>query len=394
MSIRTLKKLRRISGKRVLVRVDFNVPLKDGALADNSRLRASLPTIQYLIQKKAKIILVSHLGRPEGKVVPDLRLAPVSEALARLLNHPVKQLADWQGEEVKKEIEQMNDGEIVMLENIRFSPDEQRNDSPLAHALASLADLFVLDGFAVAHRPDASVSQVAGYIPTVAGFLLEKEIIGLGKLLQKPKKPFVAVIGGAKMETKIPVIEALLPKVDSILLGGGIVNTVLKGLGYGVGSSLFDPEQTNVAAVYAKKEKIILPIDVVVGKKDGTGSRVVSIGKTPSTICENDEAILDIGPASTELFSSIIKKAKTVVWNGAMGYFEQKPYEKSTYAIANAIANQGKKAFVVAGGGETVEAIEAIGRAKDFDLVSTGGGAMLEFLSGKKLSGVEAVLEK
>lgn len=393
MTIHSITQARNLAGKRVLVRVDFNVPLKNGKVADDARLRASLPTIQYLLDKKAKVILVSHLGRPEGKVVLSLSLQPVAKRLSELLGKQVGKLASWQGKEVKDAIKRMRGESVVMLENIRFSPDEQGNKGTLAKDLASLADIFVLDGFAVAHRGDASVAGVVKYLPSYAGLLLEKEIVGLNKIVTCPTHPFVVVLGGAKIETKIPIMKNLLAKADHVLIGGGLLNTYLAGKGYGVGDSLVDHDFIKDALKYCAHKKVVRPVDVMVGTNDGKNFRIVTIGKKPHTICGKGEGIYDCGTETVAVFEQYISKARTLVWNGAMGYFEQEPYNAGTKAVAELVAAQSKKkiCFGVIGGGETVQSVEALGLSGDIDLVSTGGGAMLEFLAGEKLPGIEAL---
>lgn len=347
--IKSIRQLKNPRGKRVLVRVDFNVPLKKGKVADDSRLRASLPTIQYLIKKKAKVILVSHLGRPEGKVVPSLSLKPVAKRLSVLIGQNVS-VVNF------RSLKSVVRSPIVMLENIRFSPDEQKNKGTLAKDLAGLADIFVLDGFAVAHRGDASVSGVAKYLPRYAGLLLDKEITGLGKAVKNAAHPFIVVLAGAKIETKIPVMKNLLPKADYMLIGGGLLNTYLAGKGYGLGDSLVDHDFMKDALKYCGKKKVIRPVDVIVGTKEGKKVRTVMIGNTPHAICGKGEGIFDIGPQTLRLFNTYIGKAKTLVWNGAVGHFEQKPYDKGTLKLAHLVAMQSKKksCFGIIGGGETV----------------------------------------
>ncbi len=395
VSLPSIKKVKSLAGKRVLVRVDFNVPMNRKAIADDSRIKASLPTIQYLHEQNAQVIIVTHMGRPDGKVIDSLKLDPVAKRLASLLKIKVKKMGEVVGPRVETTIKNMRLGDVVMLENIRFSADEKNERGELAKQLAAYADLFVLDGFAVAHRSAASVSGVPRFIPGYAGLLLEQEINGLDKLLHRPKVPFIAILGGAKMETKVPVLKNILPRATYVLLGGGIINTFFKARGYGVGESLLDAEYVPQALRYCRNRKAVVPIDVIVGSPDGKESRTVSIGKKPHVLCNSGEAIFDIGPATIELYKGYIEKAKTIVWNGAMGYFEQKPYDKGTRSIARFIADQSKgKAYGVVGGGETVQALEMIGMSDAVDLVSTGGGAMLEYLSGEKLPGIEVLKNK
>lgn len=395
MMIRSIASAKNLRGLRVLVRVDFNVPFKNGRVSDDTRLRASVPTVKYLVRQDARVILLSHLGRPDGKRVPKFSLRLVADRFTALLGRRVKHIPAYEGPAAKRAVMGMKNGEVVLLENIRFSPQESGNKGELAKSLASLGDIFVLDGFAVAHRADASVVGIPKYLPAYAGLLLKKEIDGLTKLTTRPGKPFVVILGGAKMETKVPVLKALLTKATAVLIGGGIVSTYLKAKGYGVGSSLIDEGAMKQARGLGKHRKIIWPVDVVVGKTYGAGARRVLLLKKPHTICKKGEAILDIGPATLRLFASYIKRAKTIVWNGAMGYFEVTPYDVGTKAVARLVAGQSKgKAFGVVGGGETVQAVEMVGVRDDVDLVSTGGGAMLEFLGGKKLPGIEALRRK
>ncbi len=398
--MRTIKDIPNIRGKRILVRVDFNVPLEKGKVLEDSKILASLPTIEYLVDQGAKVILVTHLGRPGGKIVDSLKIDPVAKYLGKILKKNVRKLetGDWQmdGKEkssLEQETAKIGAGEVVMLENIRFSPHEKGDQGILGQELSHLADGFVLDGFAVAHRGDASISGVAKYLPAYAGFLLEQEIDILTKLLKEAKKSFVVVIGGAKLETKIPVIKNLLPQVDKMLVGGAIFSTYLKGRGYEVGKSLVDDELQKDIVKYCKKRKIILPLDLIVGTEDGKNHRQVVVGKDKN-ICKKNEAIFDIGPATIQLFAQHIKKARTLVWNGAMGYFEQKPYDIGTLSVARLVASRSKgRAYGVIGGGETIQSMDIVEMAEYVDFVSTGGGAMLEFLAGKRLPGIEVVSE-
>ncbi len=392
MAIRSIKNLRNLRGKRVLVRMDFNVPVKNGKVLEDMRLVASLPTIHYLVSKKAKVVLLSHLGRPDGKQVSALSLAPIAKKLESLLKTPVTFVPEVVGSKVERAVLAMQPGDILLLENVRFSPNESGSMPVLAKQLAELGDVFVQECFAVAHRKSATISLLPRLLPQYAGLLFEKEITGLTRVTKAPPSPFVAIIGGAKLETKIPVINALLPTVDTILVGGGIVNTYLKAKGYGVGKSLFDEALTTTALAFGKKRKIVFPVDVVVGKTFGHHGRRVILGKHPHQICKTGEAILDIGPGTIRLYASYIKKAKTLLWNGAMGFFEQKPFDVGTRSVARLIASQTKrKAFGVIGGGETIQAMELVHMSEYVDLISTGGGAMLEFLAGKKLPGIEAL---
>lgn len=388
--MKSLRSLSNLKNKRVLVRVDFNVAIEDGKVLEETRLRASIPTIDFLTRKGAKVILLSHLGRPEGKVVSSLKLDPVARALSKILKKEVKKV-DFDG--MKDAISKMKPGQVVLLENVRFLKDEEKNTGTLAEDLAVFGDMFVLDGFAVAHRASATVVGIAKFLPSYAGLLLEKEIVGLDRVLLKPKSPFVAIIGGAKIETKIPVMKNILKRADSVLIGGGLLNTYLAGKGYGMGDSLVDAEYIEQALEYCAKKNVVRPIDVVVGNKFGDEYRIVSIKKTKHEICKKGEMVLDMGPESVQLFAEVIKTAKTLVWNGAIGYFEQEPYHIGTMAIATLVAERSKlkSVFGVIGGGETLQAMDKAGMTEAIDLVSTGGGAMLEYLAGDILPGVAAL---
>lgn len=387
MKIKSIKQIKNLKNKRVLVRVDFNVPIKDGKIIDDSRIKASLPTIEYLLKKKAKVILVSHLGRPEG-YDKKLSLRPVADKLGKLLSQKVY------FSELTKFAKLTKLPKLTLLENIRFFADEAKDKNDFSKRLAELADIFVLDGFAVAHRDSGSVTGVAKYLPSYAGLLLEKEIIGLSKVTENPKKPLVVVLGGAKIEIKLPVLKKLLPKATHVLVGGGLVNTYFWAKGHKVGKSLIDKEYKSEALKLLKNKKVVLPVDLVVGKEDGRGVRVVQLHKkgfiAPLGMAD---AILDIGPATIRLYAQYIKKAQTIIWNGAMGYFEQKPYDIGTLSIARLVASRSKgKAFGVIGGGETLQAMEMVKMGEYVDLVSTGGGAMLEFLAGNKLPGLNRLV--
>ncbi|HLD31814.1 MAG TPA: phosphoglycerate kinase [Patescibacteria group bacterium] len=400
--MKSLKGISSLADKRVLVRVDFNVPLAGRQIKDESKILASLPTIKYLQKKKAKVILITHLGRPEGKYDPMFSVEPVRKKLVKLLGSEVLKIntKDWeltekQKEKIKEQIDSLTRGGVAMLENIRFAAGEQGNKKGLAKELADLGDVFVLDGFAVAHRGDASVSGLAKYLPAFPGLLLEKEIRGLEKGLKKAGKPYVAILGGAKVETKIPVIKNLLPRVSRLLVGGVIFSTYLAAQGYKIGQSQVDKGLIGLVKRLLKNKKICLPVDVIVGDQEGKRYRHVFLNNKEKNICRRSEAILDIGPATVRLFAKEIKKAKTLVWNGAMGYFEQKPYDMGTLAVARLVATHSRgSAFGIVGGGETIEAMEKVKMLEDVDLASTGGGAMLEFLGGRNLPGIQAVCSK
>ncbi len=380
-----------VEGKRVLVRVDFNVPLAEGKVTDDTRIRAALPTINYLLEHGARVILMSHLGRPKGKVVDELRLDPVAERLAELLGKPVRKLDDCVGPEVEAAVAEMRSGDVALLENTRFYSEDESNDPAFARKLASLADIFVNDAFGAAHRAHASTVGLAEHLPSVAGFLMEKEIAFLGQALTAPKHPFVAVLGGAKVSDKIGVIDNLLTKVDSLLIGGGMANTFLKAQGYEIGQSLVEDDSLDVARETLERadERLALPVDVVVADRfDAEAeSKVVPVDQVPE-----DWRILDIGPETVELFKQKLAGAKTVVWNGPMGVFEFPRFAVGTEAIAHILAESG--ATTIIGGGDSVAAVEQAGLADKMTHISTGGGASLEFLEGKELPGVAALLER
>ncbi len=385
-----------VSHKRVLVRVDFNVPLSpDGKVLDDFRIRAALPTINYLIENNAKVILMTHLGRPKGRVVPNLRLDPVAKVLSELINRPVKKLNDCIGEEVKKEVFSMKDGDIILLENLRFHKEEKENNPEFARELASLGEVYVDDAFATAHRIAASTVGIASYLPAVAGLLMEKEINVLTKVLTAPEHPFVAVLGGAKVSDKIGVIQNLMNKVDAFLIGGGMCFTFLKAKGYKIGYSLCEDEKLSFAQELMKEAKekgikVILPADVVVTPeiKEGAPSKVVDIEEIPG-----DEIGVDIGPKTVEIFKDELSKAKTIVWNGPLGVFEIKQFAKGTYDIAEFIGTL-EGVTAVAGGGETAAALRRFGADKKITHVSTGGGAFLKFLEGHSLPAIDVLEEK
>ncbi len=388
MSIKNLEQAGKLFGKNALVRVDFNVPLKGNKVSDNYKIKKSLTTIKFLVEKGARVILVSHLGRPEG-VNKKLSLKPVAAELGKFLQKNIPLLDSADLLKVKAKIDKLLPGAVVLLENIRFIKGETENSEKVSKDLANLADIFVLDGFAVAHRSASSVSGVAKYLPAYAGLLLQEEIEGLDQVIKKPKKPLVVVLGGIKMETKIPVLKNLLPKANYILVGGGIVNTYLWAKGYKIGSSIINKNFKKEILRYCSNKKVILPIDVIVGQPNGKMAKVVDI---KNLNLKKGTFIFDIGPKTIRLFAGYIKKSKTVVWNGAMGNFEQHPYEYGTHSIAHLVASVSKrKAFGVAGGGETVEVLKKLNVLSDIDLASTGGGSMLEYLGGNKLPGLEVL---
>lgn len=389
--LKTLRELD-VRGKRVLVRVDFNVPLRAGAVADDGRIKASLPTIEYLLKRKAKAILVSHLGRPDGRVVEGLKMGPIARRLSELLNRPVQKLDDCIGAEVQKATAKMREAEVILLENVRFYKQEEENDEKFAQSLAELADVFINDAFGAAHRAHASTYGVARFLPSAAGLLLEKEVKMLSRVTQKPKRPLLAIVGGAKLEDKIGVLKDLLNKVDGFLIGGGIAFTFLKALGHPVGRSIVAEDLIEEAKRFLKlaaeaSVEVVLPIDVRIAQALDAKSRAKTV-KVDGI--EEGWMGLDIGPKTIEAFKKRIPKAKTIVWAGPLGAFEIRKFASGTREIAKAVAQC--KAFAVIGGGETGQAIEQFGLARAKNIyISTGGGATLEFLGGRKLPAIEVL---
>jgi len=387
--MKTLKDFN-FKNKRVLVRCDFNVQLNEkGRIAEDFRIKQTIPTIEYLKKKGAKTILMSHLGKPEGKIVNELRLNPIAKRLSELLNRPVKKLDDCVGKEVKKEVERIQTGEIILLENIQFNAGENKNDSNFAKILASYADIFIMEAFGQSHRNYASIAGIPKYLPAAAGFLLEKEIKILSKVMQNPWRPLVVIIGGVKINTKIGVISQFLKKADHLLLGGEVANAILIGKGFSLGRSLLDDEEIarKVKKIDITNLKIHLPVDGIISLRERQKdySREGAIG----TI-KKEEKIFDIGPETIKIFSEIIKEAKMILWSGPLGLSEEKKFEKGTKETAESIVKN-KSAFKIIGGGDTIAAVDKFGLLQEFDHVSTGGGAMLEFLSGEKLPGIEAL---
>ena len=384
-----------VRGKRVLVRVDFNVPLdSEGRITDDTRIRAALPTIKYLLEHNAKVILASHLGRPKGERKEEVSLAPVAGRLEELIGRPVRKLDDCVGARVEEEVASMQDGNVILLENLRFHKEEEANDEGFARSLAALADIYVNDAFGTAHRAHASTAGVAQFLPGVAGFLMEKEIEVMGKVLSLPERPFVAILGGAKVKDKVGVISNLLEKVDVLIVGGGMAYTFLKAKGLEIGKSIVDLEKLDLAKELMEKAEakgviFLLPVDVVIADRfaEDADTKTVPISEIPE-----DWQALDIGPETLQEFSQEIRSAKTVVWNGPMGVFEMKPFAEGTRGVARALADS--DAVTIVGGGDSVAALEEMGFADKMTHVSTGGGASLEFLEGKVLPGVAALRDK
>lgn len=381
-------------GRKILLRLDLNVPLSGGKVADDSRIRAVLPTLRWLLERKARVALLSHLGRPGGKVVEELRLKPVAERLGQLLGRSVPCLSDCIGPEVRKAVDALQDGEVLMLENVRFYPGEEENDPQFARELAEPFEVFVNDAFATAHRAHASTVGVAQYLPAYAGFLMEREVQVLSGLLENPRRPFYVVVGGKKAKDKLGVLTGLLPLVDGFLIGGGVAFTFLAAQGLKVGRSVVDERllpaiQDLIREIQSKGKELHLPVDVVVAPelREHVEVKVISVQAIPE-----DWMGLDIGPATVGRFAEVIERAGTVVWTGPMGAFEVPPFGKGTEAIARALISS--KAFTVVGGGETGEAVEKLGLAEKFGYVSTGGGATLSFLLGEPMPALEVLRDE
>ena len=381
-------------GKRVLVRCDFNVPLDGAAITDEKRIVEALPTIRYLKEAGARVILCSHLGRPKGKADPKYSLAPVAARLGELLGCPVPLAADVTGESARSLADSLRDGEVMLLENVRFDPREEKNDPAFARELASLAELYVNDAFGTVHRAHASTAGVADYLPAVCGFLIEKELSFLGGALEEPARPFAAILGGAKVSDKIGVIRSLLAKVDSLLIGGGMAYTFIKAQGGQIGGSLCEEDKLDLAReLLAEAEekgvRLLLPVDTVIADafREDAATRVVPAGQIP-----DGWQGLDIGPETRALFAAEVKQAATVVWNGPMGVFEMKPFAAGTEAVAKAMAES--DAVTIIGGGDSAAAAAQMGVADRIRHISTGGGASLEFLEGKVLPGIACLEDK
>lgn len=383
-----------VQGKKVFVRVDFNVPMKDGVITNDTRVRATLPTLNYLLDQGAAVILGSHLGRPKGQRVPEFTLAPVAVRLGELLGREVKLAPDCVGEEVSKMAAELKGGEVLLLENLRYHKEEEKNDPEFAKALASLADVAVNDAFGVSHRAHASVEGITKFIPAVAGYLMEKEIKFVGQAVADPVRPFVAIIGGAKVSDKIGVIDNLLTKVDTLIIGGGMANTFVAAQGYSVGKSLLEEDKLDLARQLIAKAKetgvnLLLPTDMVVADRFAPDAdhKNVAIDEIPA-----DWMALDIGEETAKAYAASLADAKTVVWNGPMGVFEMDAFAHGTTAVAEAVA--ASDATSVVGGGDSISALQKTGLSDQITHISTGGGASLEFLEGKVLPGIAALADK
>lgn len=382
-----------VKGKRVLVRADFNVPIENGKVTDDTRIKETLPTIQYLRENEAKVILISHLGRPKGKINEKYRLTPVAQKLQELLGIPVLKIDDCLGDKPATAIKAMQPGEVILLENVRFYPEEEKNDPAFAQKLSLLADIFVNDAFGTAHRAHASTEGITHFLPAVMGFLMEKEVKTLTKILTAPERPFAAILGGAKVSDKIGVVKNLLEKVDLLLVGGGLAHTFLKAQGYAVGKSPVEEDRIKIAEeIFALSEsrgvKLILPVDVVIvsGGEAADKIKIVKVNEIPA-----EGQIFDLGPESIKVFKKALQGAKTVFWNGPLGVFEQEAFAGGTLAIAQAIVENDLTSVV--GGGDTLAAVYKAGVAQKITHLSTGGGASLEFLEGKVLPGLAALTD-
>jgi len=395
MALRTLAQAD-LHEKRVLLRLDLNVPIKDGRITDESRITASLPTLQALLKEKARIIVLTHLGRPDGKVCEDLRSALLQPALEKALGQKIQVSQDCIGSEAQKAAEALQAGEILLLENTRFYSEEEANDTEFARALAALGDVYVNDAFGAIHRAHASTEGVAHFLPSYAGLLLEKEVTHLSRAMQGAEAPVCLIVGGAKIDTKIGILENFVDKADTFLIGGGLANTFLAAEGYNIGASLFQADKIAVAQDFlleaeSKREFVYLPLDVRVADevKDGVPALNLALEDV-----EGEMKILDLGAKSIEVFCKAIAEAKTIIWNGPMGLYELSAFSEGTRAIAHAIAARKGSALTLLGGGDTLDAIKAFGLdEQDFTHLSTGGGAMLEYLEGKELPGLKPLIE-
>ncbi len=390
MQLRMLSEIS-VQGKTVLLRADFNVPIQAGVIQDQTRLRESLPTLRYLIEAGAKVVVMSHLGRPKGKETEDLRLTPIGEALSQLLGKTVVTLHDCIGTEVKGAVSRASFGDVILLENLRFHAEEEANDSGFAEALAEGMDLYVNDAFGTIHRAHASTVGVTQFLPSYAGFLVQKEVEILSSILEAPQKPVCLVMGGAKIDTKIGILDRFLPIADSFIIGGALANTFLVAQGYLVGDSLCEFDKASVASRFldsAKNKTVLLPTDVLIAEETPSGASVAQVRVDEVS---DGQKILDLGAQTRQAFAEEIAKAKTILWNGPMGLYEQEAFEAGTHSVAEAIARA--EAVKVVGGGDTIDALSHFGISTEkFTHISTGGGAMLEFLEGKMLPGVEVLL--
>ncbi|WP_427108683.1 phosphoglycerate kinase [Lysinibacillus xylanilyticus] len=383
-----------VKGKRVFVRVDFNVPMADGAITDETRIRAAIPTIEYLVEQGAKVILASHLGRPKGEVKEDMRLTAVGVRLAELIGKPVTKLDESIGQEVEEAVANMQNGDMILLENVRFHAGEEKNDPALAEQFAKLADVYVNDAFGAAHRAHASTEGIAKHVPAVSGFLMQKELDVLGKALSNPEHPFTAIIGGAKVKDKIGVIDSLLEKVDHLIIGGGLSFTFIKAQGHDIGKSLLEEDKIDLAKSFIEKAKakgvqLHMPIDAVVANefsKDAE-TQIVDVDAIPA-----DWMGLDIGPKTAAKYAEVIKNSKLIIWNGPMGVFEMDKFANGTKTVADAMATTA--GYTVIGGGDSAAAVEKFEVADKMDHISTGGGASLELMEGKELPGIVALNDK